>query len=64
MVVGGYSAGGLAAFTWTNYVRERVKVGKVWSLPDSGIFLDAANVTSGRHDYKASFKVLVNLVNS
>lgn len=63
IVIGGNSAGGLAAFTWANYIKERAKVAKVWAFPDSGIFLDSVNVTSGRHDYKNSFKNLVSLVN-
>ena len=64
VVVGGFSAGGLAAFTWVNYIKERVKIGKVWGMPDSGIFLDSTNVTSGQNDYKKSFKNLVALVNT
>jgi homoserine acetyltransferase len=41
VVVGGYSAGGVAALMWANYITERVKAGKVWILPDSGIFYPA-----------------------
>ena len=52
VVVGGDSAGGLAAFTWTNYIADRVKVGKVWSLPDSGIFLDTVNVRTKTQTYR------------
>ena len=40
-----------------------MKIGKVWALPDSGIFLDAMNVATGRHDYRAMFKNLAALVN-
>ena len=41
IVVTGQSAGGLATFLWTNYIAKRApKTAKVWSLPDSGIFLD------------------------
>lgn len=63
VVVGGDSAGGLAVFLWTNYIKDRVKNGRVWALPDSGIFLDSINVATGKHDYKAMFRNLVSLVN-
>jgi hypothetical protein len=41
VVVSGCSAGGLAVFLWTNYIKDRVNKGKVWAIPDSGIFLDS-----------------------
>lgn len=50
MVTGG-SAGGLAAFLWTNYIVENAK-GKVVSVPDSGIFLDAMNIRAGSPVYR------------
>jgi hypothetical protein len=53
----------LAVFLWTNYIKERVKNGKVWALPDSGIFLDSANVNTGKHDYRSMFRNLAALVN-
>jgi hypothetical protein len=40
-----------------------VKVGKVWALPDSGIFLDSTNVVSGKNDYKNMFKNLMSITN-
>ena len=58
VVVGGDSAGGLAALQWTNYIADRVKVGKVWSLPDSGIFLDAVNIQTKTKTFRES---LINL---
>jgi hypothetical protein len=63
VVVGGDSAGGLAAFTWTNYIADRVKVGKVWSLPDSGIFLDTINVRTKTQTYREGFINLMKLSN-
>ncbi len=63
VVVGGASAGGLAVFLWTNYIKERVKVGKVWALPDCGIFLDSQNYATGKHDYKNMFKNLMSITN-
>jgi hypothetical protein len=63
VVVGGDSAGGLAVFLWTNYINDRVKNGKVWALPDSGIFLDGMNIITGRHDYRSILRNLAALVN-
>jgi hypothetical protein len=61
--VGGDSAGGLAVFLWTNYIKDRVKAGKVWAIPDSGIFLDSENSNTGKHDYKNSMKNLMSISN-
>jgi hypothetical protein len=44
VVVSGLSAGGLSVFFWTNYIFDKVENGKVWALPDSGIFLDVNDV--------------------
>lgn len=45
MVTGG-SAGGLAAFTWADYIRNRSHHKNVYSIPDSGIFLNSINYYS------------------
>lgn len=63
VVVGGDSAGGLAVFLWTNYIKDRVKKGKVWALPDSGIFLDETNILTGKNDYRNVFKNLMTISN-
>jgi hypothetical protein len=63
IVVGGDSAGGLAVYFWTNYIAARVKVGKVWALPDSGIFIDTLNVKYNRPTYRESFVNLMKLSN-
>jgi hypothetical protein len=63
VVVGGDSAGGLASYLWTNYVADRVKVGKVWGLPDSGIFLDSTNVKTKLNSYKISLANVMKLAN-
>jgi len=40
----GESAGGLATFSWTNYIADRIsKSTRFWSMPDSGIFVDEIN---------------------
>lgn len=63
IVVTGGSAGGLAAFHWTEYVRQNAR-GKVWGVPDSGVFLDSANVKSGKNEYRDQFINLMKLSNA
>ena len=63
ILVSGGSAGGLAAFLWTNYVKDNAKVAKVWSAPDSGIFLDYTNVQTKDHFYRTEFEMLFKLSN-
>ena len=63
IIVSGGSAGGLAAFLWTNYVADKAK-GKVLSVPDSGIFLDAANTRTQTHVYRTEFINLMNISNA
>jgi len=43
MIVGG-SSGGVAVLQWINYIKEKVKKGKVWGFSDSGVFLDSINI--------------------
>lgn len=47
MIVTGQSAGGLATYTWVDYIADLAKTlkpsVKVWGIPDSGIFLDYEN---------------------
>jgi hypothetical protein len=61
--VGGDSAGGLATYLWTNYVVDKAKNAKVWSLPDSGIFLDSINKNTKLHSYKIGFQNVMKLSN-
>lgn len=42
-MVTGLSAGGLAAFIWVDYIRNRSIHKNVYAVPDSGIFLNSAN---------------------
>jgi len=62
-VVGGDSAGGLATFLWTNYVVDKAKNAKVWSLPDSGLFLDSINKNTKSSSYKIWLQNLMKLSN-
>jgi acetyl esterase/lipase len=40
IIVTGGSAGGLAAFLWADYIKSKASTPNVFSVPDSGIFLD------------------------
>jgi len=41
VIIAGASAGGLATFYWTNYLRNLLNVEtKLWAVPDSGFFLN------------------------
>ncbi len=62
-MVGGDSAGGLATFLWTNYVVDKAKNAKVWSLPDSGLFLDSINKNTKLPSYKIWLQNLMKLSN-
>lgn len=62
IIVSGCSAGGLAAFIWTNYIAGKAK-GKVYSVPDSGIFLDAANIRNGQNIYRNELANLMAIAN-
>lgn len=44
MILGGSSAGGLAVFTWINYLRKLLpSTIKLWGLSDGGYFVDYKN---------------------
>jgi len=66
IIVGGQSAGGLATYLWTEYITAFVKrliVFDVWSIPDSGIFLDEGNYKTQAHNYKQIFLNFMKLSN-
>jgi hypothetical protein len=62
--VTGGSAGGLAAFLWADYVKDRAKTKKVFSAPDSGIFLDSAVFGTVEHLYSTQFENIFKLSNT
>jgi hypothetical protein len=48
-VLTGASAGGLATFIWTNYLRSKLKnPAYLYSVPDTGVFLNETTQT-GKH---------------
>lgn len=64
IIVTGQSAGGLATFSWTNYIKSRAAAStRVISLPDSGIFLDSTNFVTGRNEYSLQFKNFMRFSN-
>lgn len=64
IIVTGQSAGGLATFLWSNYIASRApKTAKVWSLPDSGIFLNSMNFQTKTPTYKLQFLNFMRLSN-
>lgn len=56
-MVSGISAGGMAAFTWVDYIADRVRDinpnAKFYGIPDSGIFLDFENRATHTMDYRS-----------
>lgn len=40
----GGSAGGLAAFMWVDYIRNRSNTKNVYAIPDGGIFIDSPHI--------------------
>lgn len=64
IIVSGSSAGGLATFTWVNYVRSKAKAKNVYAVPDSGIFLDSMNTQTKAHSYRERFVSLFKLTNT
>lgn len=49
ILVTGISAGGLAAFIWADYIRDKSTHKNVYAAPDSGIFLDSPHFYSKQH---------------
>ena len=64
IVITGQSAGGLATFLWTNHIADLAPKGaKVWSVPDSGIFLDSGNYLSKQHNYRTQIVNFMKISN-
>ena len=63
ILVTGLSAGGLASFIWTDYIREKSASKNVYCAPDSGLFLDSANFHSKQHEYRNMFVNLFKFSN-
>jgi hypothetical protein len=55
IIITGQSAGGLAAYLWTNYIADKAVQSKVWSLPDCGLFLNSNNFQNNLPTYRMQF---------
>ncbi len=63
VIVSGSSAGGVASYTWANYIAERVINGRVRVFADVPIFYDSYNVKTNQQDYKTSLANLMKFSN-
>lgn len=63
-MVSGGSAGGVAALTWVDYIRNRSSHKNVYGVPDSGIFLDAAEIKSKKNAFLNTLLNLFKLSNA
>ena len=67
VVITGGSAGGLATYTWTNYLdylADRLQKAKLFSAPDSGLFYDAISKKTGKYSYKQCLANLMKFSNA
>lgn len=60
--LGGESAGGLAVYSWADYLKSKV-AGRFFAVPDSGYFNDAMNVNSKKFVYRSYMQNLVAIAN-
>jgi len=64
LVVGGCSAGGLAAYLHVDWWASQVPKAKARGLPDSGFFLDGDYNRDGKPNYEARMSNMYNFMNS
>lgn len=59
MLLTGASAGGIASFMYTNYVRSLLKNPEaLYTVADSGTFMNASNPYTGTYDFSEDSKTL------
>jgi len=64
LILSGGSAGGLAAYHWTNYIQKNIKsTTNYWSVPDSGIFMDVVNIHTQLPTFRMWFENLLKFSN-
>lgn len=64
IIITGQSAGGLATFVWSEHIASRAPKGAyVWSVPDSGIFLDELNFNTKTFTYRQLFQNFMSISN-
>lgn len=65
MLLTGASAGGLATFSYSNYVRSLLNDPKVlYTVTDSGAFVNASNPTTGIFEFSEQAKTLFKVSNA
>ena len=64
IVVTGISAGGMATFMWSNYIYDQSTNKQVFTMPDSGLFLDYPSPITNQSYIRATFATLFKLVNN
>jgi hypothetical protein len=65
IIVSGSSAGGIATYLWTNYVRTLVNnASNVLSVPDSGIFLITKTYNTGVNFLETVIQNMFKLANA
>lgn len=64
IVVGGCSAGGLAAYLHVDWYAQQVPKARARGLPDSGFFLDGNYSRDGKPDYEGHMANLYQFMNS
>lgn len=66
-LVNGCSAGGLATYTWVDYIADYIKqrnpMTKVFGLADSGFFIDYPSNLTGVNIFGGWMKAVVDLAN-
>jgi len=64
VVIGGCSAGGLAAYLHADWYADQAPKAKARALPDSGFFLDGNYSRDGAPDYEARMNSIYHFMNS
>ena len=65
VVFSGASAGGIATFHWTNYVRDLLKNPEVlYTIPDSGVFMNIKSPVNGQYVFDVPAQYLYKVANT
>jgi hypothetical protein len=60
----GESAGGIAVYTWANYLRSKVQKGSVKAISDASIFYDTYDEINPNLSNKLKYSKLMKMSNS
>ena len=65
VVFTGASAGGIATFLWTNYVRDMLSNPEaLYTIPDSGVFMNIKSPVNGKYVFDVPAQYLYKVANS